>query len=192
MAAFIATPSRTLAAFSLIATLFLVTKCSRADNSLSLHNSTKNSDLLFDYSKVDARLNEVDTDEDTFLHLFHHEAEARNESSSPPTQLSKDVAATARFNLAPVRADLNTALTFLTAPQLALNLLVNRFLQWLGLSLMWYWLHFLFWDYTQTLPAERFSMQALVTVLKNPNVQLYNVMNIWLTVGSTHLRTCTV
>ncbi len=47
---------------------------------------------------------------------------------------------------------------------------------------MWMWLHFLFWDYTQTQTAERFSITTLLTFLSNPNLALLNQLIIWMTV----------
>ncbi len=46
---------------------------------------------------------------------------------------------------------------------------------------MWMWLHFLFWDYTQTQTAERFSITTLLTFLSNPNLALLNQLIIWMT-----------
>jgi len=47
---------------------------------------------------------------------------------------------------------------------------------------MWLWAHFLFWDYTQTRPGERFTMRALIGFITNPGFALYNQMLVWTTV----------
>ena len=47
---------------------------------------------------------------------------------------------------------------------------------------MWFTAHFLFWDYSQTLPQEEFSKEGVIQFLANKDTAVYNQLAIWGTV----------
>ncbi len=55
--------------------------------------------------------------------------------------------------------------------------------QFVVVQFMWFWLHFLFWDYTETLPAEEYSNAALLRFLASTDIAAYNQFIIWATVA---------
>ena len=48
---------------------------------------------------------------------------------------------------------------------------------------MWFTAHFLFWDYSQTLPPEEFSKEGVIRFLANKDTAVYNQLAIWGTVS---------
>ena len=54
--------------------------------------------------------------------------------------------------------------------------------QYVTVQFMWFTAHFLFWDYSQTTPAEEFSVDGVIRFLGNKDTAVYNQFAIWGTV----------
>ena len=57
--------------------------------------------------------------------------------------------------------------------------------QYVTVQFMWFTAHFLFWDYSQTLPPEEFSKEGVIQFLASKDTAVYNQLAIWGTVGQT-------
>ena len=57
--------------------------------------------------------------------------------------------------------------------------------QYIVVQSMWLTLHFLFWDYSDTMPGEEFTTDAIIAYLRNPDVAIINQLAVWGTVRVT-------
>ena len=56
--------------------------------------------------------------------------------------------------------------------------------QYVTVQFMWFTAHFLFWDYSQTLPAEEFNVDGVIRFLGSKDTAVYNQLAIWGTVST--------
>ena len=61
-------------------------------------------------------------------------------------------------------------------------------LQYVTVQFMWFTAHFLFWDYSQTLPPEEFSVDGVIRFLGSKDTAVYNQFAIWGTVRTPFIK----